>query len=276
MSLKSLYEPLPDVDLYLERIHMDKPITLDKETLDRMIYLHQCEIPFENLDVYYEKKEIALGIGEVFDKTIRRKRGGYCFEMNNLFHAFLKELGFDVYPCLCKVLEGPEPVYPALHRGTIARFDGELYYCDIGFGGPVPAGAIRFEDNTVQEFAGDSYTMRLRPDGWWELVRFSENGGENPMLRINTMPYDPADYVALSHYCCCHTQRDFNHFTDELLLNIRIEGGYASITDRVMKQKKDGVVEETHLETREQLLKALYEVFRLPKEVEKLVVEMPA
>lgn len=273
--LKTLYEPLPDEGLYLERIHMDLPVARTKETLDRLIYLHQCEIPFENLDVYYGKREISSGVEEVFDKIIRRKRGGFCFEMNNLFHAFLKKLDFDVYPCLCKVLEGEEPIYPALHRGTIARFDGELYYCDIGFGGPVPAGAIRLEDGAVQRFAEDSYVMRRRRDGWWELIRLGESGEENPMLRINPLPYAPEDFVALCHYACCHTQRTFNHFTDELLLNIRLAEGYASITDRVMKIKRKGRVEERRFEHREELLRAMRKIFHLPEEIEGLVGELP-
>ena len=104
MLLETLYEPVPDVEAYLERIHMYLPIRNDKETLDRLIYLHQCAIPFENLDVYYAKKEISQGITDLFDKIICKHRGGFCFEMNNLFYAFLKTLGFDVYPCLCKVI----------------------------------------------------------------------------------------------------------------------------------------------------------------------------
>ena len=276
MLLETLYEPIPDVDAYLERIHMDMPILLNKETLDRIIYLHQCAIPFENLDVYFAKKEIQQGISDVFDKIIRNKRGGFCFEMNNLFHAFLKTVGFDVYPCLCKVIEGPPPYYPALHRGTIARLDGTLHYCDIGFGGPVPGGAIRIEEGTVQTFASDSYRMHLREDGWWELRRLTDTGKDNIMLRIQTLPYDPADFIALCHYCCCHTQQDFNHFTDELLLNIRTKNGYASITNDVMKIKENGIVTETRITDREQLLYALHRVFLLPDHVAELIPEFPS
>lgn len=273
MLLKTLYEPVPDVDAYLERIHMYLPIRNDKETLDRLIYLHQCAIPFENLDVYYAKKEISQGITDLFDKIICKHRGGFCFEMNNLFYAFLKTLGFDVYPCLCKVIEGPQPYYPALHRGTIARLDGALYYCDIGFGGPVPGGAIRIEEHTVQTFASDSYTMRLREDSWWELIRFTSSGEENVMIRLNTMPYDPVDFIALCHYCCCHTQQDFNHFTDELLLNIRTEKGYASITNDILKIRENDVITEIKIADKKQLVKAMTEIFRLPQEISELIPE---
>ena len=272
MDFKKLYEPIPNVEAYLERICMDMRPDTTKEVLDRLIYLHQCHIPFENMDVYFAKKEISPAVSDVYEKLVVKKRGGFCFEQNNLFHAVLKELGFEVFPCQCKMMEGDGPYYQSLHRGTIAKIDGDLYYCDVGVGGPIAAGALKLEENLTQTYAGDDFVLSARPDGWWELARMSDDD-ENVMMRIHPIPYDPVDFISMTHYCCCHTQKEFNRFTDNLILNIRTENGYIGIFNKVMKQKENGVVKKTVLENKEQLLTALYEKFHLTEEVAPMVLK---
>jgi N-hydroxyarylamine O-acetyltransferase len=37
----------------------------------------------------------VLDTDALFDKIVRRRRGGFCYELNGLFAALLRELGFD-------------------------------------------------------------------------------------------------------------------------------------------------------------------------------------
>lgn len=259
--LEELYEPLPDIDAYLKRIHMDQDISLTKTCLDQMIYLHQCHIPFENLDVYFAGKPISLGIRNLFQKIVSKGRGGYCFEMNGLFCALLQALGFHAYSCQCKVVEGDEPRYPALHRGTIVKLEHNLYYCDIGFGGPIPGAALKISDGETQTYHGDTFRLTGHGHSWHLLERLSENGSYAPMIYINTQPQDPVDFLAPCHYCCCHAQDEFNHFTDELLLNIRTPDGYRSLTNQTLKQKKDGIITTAAIRDKKELISILQNLF---------------
>lgn len=48
---EELYRPLPDVNAYLERLNISKGDVCDEAYLDALVTAHQCEIPFENMDV---------------------------------------------------------------------------------------------------------------------------------------------------------------------------------------------------------------------------------
>lgn len=260
-----LYEKVPDVDAYLKRIHLTGPIEPTKENLDRLIYAHQCAIPFENLDVYLYKKEINLGIKDLFDKIVLKKRGGYCFEMNNLFLAFLKTLGYEAHACLAKVWKNGDPNVPALHRGSIVTLDGNQYYCDVGFGGPVPGGAAKLEEDVLQYIHGEIFRF-IKRGNWWELSRISSIGDVETLISVNPNPAELEDFIALSHYASCHTQRGFNEFTDNLITNIRTPEGHYSIRNDILTKKINGVRDEVQIKSKEELLKILNEYFHIEAE----------
>ena len=55
--------PIPSVDTYLERIGAPAPTAGPSlEYLDELIRLHQCSVPFENLDIYDYHRPIRLEI----------------------------------------------------------------------------------------------------------------------------------------------------------------------------------------------------------------------
>ena len=57
-------------------------------TLRTLQNAHQCTVPFENFDVYL-RRSIDLSVESIYDKIVRRRRGGYCFELNTLYGALL-------------------------------------------------------------------------------------------------------------------------------------------------------------------------------------------
>ncbi|SHI72925.1 arylamine N-acetyltransferase family protein [Parasporobacterium paucivorans] len=260
-----LYDPIPDVDVYLKRINLIGPLEPDKDNLDRVIYAHQCAIPFENLDVCLYKKEISLGINDLYNKIILKKRGGYCFEMNNLFLAFLKALGYDAHACLAKVWKEGAANVPALHRGSIVNLDGDLYYCDVGFGGPVPGGAVRLEEDVLQNIHGEKFRF-IKKGNWWELSRITNLGDVETLISVNPNPAELEDFVALSHYCSCHTQRDFNVFTDNLMANIRVPNGHYSINNDVLIKKVNGIRDEVLIKSKQELVQILNDYFHIEME----------
>ena len=54
---EELYREIPDVGAYLERLGLEAPEQCDEAYLDRLVYTHQCEIPFENIDVRQESSD---------------------------------------------------------------------------------------------------------------------------------------------------------------------------------------------------------------------------
>lgn len=73
---------------------------------------HLASIPFENLDLHYNKNHaIHIDPPHVFQKIVEtgRGRGGYCHESNGLFGVVLRSLGFDVYPTAARINSAIQP-----------------------------------------------------------------------------------------------------------------------------------------------------------------------
>lgn len=87
--------PTIDAAAYLDRIGHLGSATPTDETLRRLDLAHLLTVPFENLDIHLGRP-IVLDDQKLFDKFVRRRRGGFCYELNGLFAALLRELGFDV------------------------------------------------------------------------------------------------------------------------------------------------------------------------------------
>ncbi|MCF0120144.1 MAG: arylamine N-acetyltransferase, partial [Oscillospiraceae bacterium] len=172
---EELYAPLPDVNAYLERIGLTEAPAITPEGLDTLVFAHQRSVPFENYELCELDGHIDISIEKLFDKVVRRRRGGYCFELNGIFYSLLQALGFDVYPVLAKIFREGEEHLPPLHRCNIITIDGMRYFTDVGFGGPMPAGAIAFRDGERQIKPNGVYGMKKAPNEQWIMGRW-ENG----------------------------------------------------------------------------------------------------
>ena len=73
-----------DLDAYLARIGLGLAPAPDAKGLEIVQRAHRLSIPFENLDVRLGRG-ISLDPGHVFEKLVVKRRGGYCFEQNQLF-----------------------------------------------------------------------------------------------------------------------------------------------------------------------------------------------
>ncbi|CCB88647.1 hypothetical protein SNE_A07700 [Simkania negevensis Z] len=63
------------IEEYLKRIGYEGTLDQSLETLQKLQRLHLQHIPFENLDIHLGR-EISLELPDVFEKLVRKKRGG--------------------------------------------------------------------------------------------------------------------------------------------------------------------------------------------------------
>ena len=124
-----------DADLvarYLDRIGLAlaPPATVDGvETLMRA---HLTNVPFENLDVYFQQG-VSTDPTWSLSKVLDRRRGGWCFELNSAFAALLEALGFDVRLLGAAVLlRGPNRIVN--HLALEVVIEGRPHLVDVGFG----------------------------------------------------------------------------------------------------------------------------------------------
>lgn len=140
---EELYEAVPDTKRFLERIGLKgfKPYR-NLEDLNKLINAFKTHIPFENLTVWLERKVPSLAVNDLYDKMILHRRGGYCHEMNGLFLAFLKTLGFECYSVSVYVRENIDFLPGLGHRANICIIEGREYFVDVGYGGSSPYEAV--------------------------------------------------------------------------------------------------------------------------------------
>lgn len=122
-----------DLNAYLARIRYARPVVVDPATLRAVHVAHVSHIPFENLDIQMGLP-IRLDLGALQSKMVGRRRGGYCFEHNTLFHHVLQAMGFEVIACEARVRQGATKVRPRTHMVLLASVDGDIWLCDVGFG----------------------------------------------------------------------------------------------------------------------------------------------
>lgn len=258
---QALYASVPNVDAYLERIHSKRPQALTKEYLDDLIYAHQLYVPFENLDVWLYKKDIPLGIDVIFDKVVNRHRGGYCFELNALFTALLKDLGYQAYSCMCRIVRNQEnEVHLVLHRGIIVEMEDKKYFCDVGFGGPMPPAAVEVRDGAEETARGETYYISRAQIPWWTLKRKTSSGETESMLQFYTMSQEAVDYIPMNDFC---SKSSDSYFRQVLYLNKRTEDGSVGIMGNQFTRIADGDVVESRefeMEELDGLLKEYFEI----------------
>lgn len=269
---EELYEPLPDRGRYWERLKMEPPKGAPtKELLDQMIFAHQCNIPFEDLDVFEKHLNVKIGVKDAFEKIICGPRGGYCFELNALFHELLKETGFDVKPVVGRSLRDPGYVFPFTHRAMVVTIDGQKLFCDVGFGGPMPPCSVPLVDGCEVSSHGQAFRIERKQGSWWHVLYLGSSDELNaaraegrpersavPAAAFLDEEMQLTDFVPLSHYCSTSPS---SSFTQKRMVNRRTEDGNVSITNNVFTRTTPRGKEVVEIASEEQLSQILKDEF---------------
>lgn len=186
------------LDAYLARIGWSGPVAPDLATLTAL-HRHQIlAIPFENLDPWTGRPP-STEPADLVTKLIVSGRGGYCFELNALFHHALVAIGFRVRRLLARVLIAPGHYGPRAHEINAVELPDGPWLADVGFGGngliePIPLRVGAEIDQSHGRFrllADETYGLRLeheRPAGWLANYAFSLE------------PFLAADYRAINYF----------------------------------------------------------------------------
>ena len=221
---EELYAPLPDVGAYLARIGLpaDRRPEPTAEWLDKLVHAQLVHIPFDAMDVWGRSDCPSLAIEDLFQKIIVRRRGGYCFELNSLFCAFLKALGYDAYLVVVRLVGGRDFVPPPAHCAVVCVIDGEKYFSDVGYGGPVPDGCVRFGGAVAHGY-------RIGSCGSFTTLELTEGEQAGRVMLFHDVPAEPVDMIPLNFHV---SQRPDSFFQMMLNLNLRLEDGSVSIFKR--------------------------------------------
>lgn len=220
-----------DVDALLDRIGAKPPAAPTGAALTALHRAYALTMPSEDYDIHLGVP-VSLQLDDIADKMIRRRRGGYCYELNGLFAGLLRELGFDVtlfsaFTIDEKGTHGPDFDHLRL---LVDTFDG-LFLADCGNGGswidPVP---LR---------TGVHGHVRLQRDGdlWWTSER-RRDGSWEPGWAWYPRPRELPEFAERSRY---HEHDPNSYFVARRFAVLPTPNGRISLLNGVFSEIDHGV-----------------------------------
>ena len=252
-----LYDPLPDQEAYLNRIGYTGKTAPTLDCLKALMTAHLRAVPFENLDVFHGRKEPALETKALFEKIVVNRRGGYCFELNGLFQKLLEDIGFSCTCHIGRIGHGQRFHYPISHRVTVVELAGERYFCDVGFGGPVPSEPAKIDLNKPFDSA-NGHRYVFTKSGIEITLSVEETPGLSPVLSFVEAPADPVDFLSLNAFCAYSPIEPFIH---KQMVWRNTENGRCTLDGNTLRLHENGSVTETQIHGEEALRKVFLERF---------------
>lgn len=182
-------------------------------------------IPFENLSIH-ENEPIVLQEELLFDKIVTRKRGGFCYELNGLFAALLREFGFEVAMLSASVAKNEGGFGPDFDHMTLMVSLKERWLVDVGFGDSFQQ-PLLIDSRDVQPEGERSY--QLEDDGSYLVLKEKKNDGEwKAQYRFSLQPWGLGDYEEMCRY---HQTSPQSTFTQKRLCSMAKPNGRATLSD---------------------------------------------
>jgi N-hydroxyarylamine O-acetyltransferase len=123
-----------DVEKYLKRINFTDSLVINEQTLSNLHELHTFNVPFENLDIHY-KRPFDLQLENVYEKVVMNFRGGFCYELNNIFNELLHHIGFNSKIISAQIIDASGTLGPEYdHMAVCIECHGKKYLADVGYG----------------------------------------------------------------------------------------------------------------------------------------------
>jgi N-hydroxyarylamine O-acetyltransferase len=212
-----------DIPAYLERIAYSGPLDVSPDTLRALHLAHLYTVPFENLDIHLGR-QLSLDGAALFDKIVNRRRGGFCYELNGLFCALLRDLGFRVTMLSAEVARQAGGFSPPFDHLALRVDLDEPWLADVGFGNGFRL-PVRLNDVADQP-QGDSAYLII-PDGDYRVLLRRDLGGDwTPQYRFTPQPHALPDFA---DRCLYHQTSPESHFTQGRICTLATPEGRVSL-----------------------------------------------
>jgi N-hydroxyarylamine O-acetyltransferase len=200
-------------DDYLKRIGAARPAAPDLDALRELQLAHLYTVPFENLSIHLGET-IVLDEEALVNKVVRRRRGGFCYELNGAFQALLTELGYEVSMMSARVFSKDGRPSPPFDHMTLRVDLAEPWLVDVGFG-QFATRPLRLNDR------GDQH------EGYRITEELDVVSDGKPVYRIDPGAYELADFVPT-----CWWQQTWpdSHFRQSLTCSILTSTGRVTLS----------------------------------------------
>ena len=239
-----------NIDSYLARIGYAGPRKPSAAALRSLHRRHLFTVPFENLDILLGTP-IVLDPALIYDKIVTRHRGGFCYELNGLFGALLRELGFRVEMLSARVRREDGGFGPEFDHMLLKVHLDEPWLVDVGFGDSF-VDPIAFHAGGADQVNGHRYVV-LPMDGEWQLGR-EDGKGQVPLYAFRDVPHELDEYREM---CAFHQSSPESHFTRSWICSRGTPYGRITIANMRLIVTRGGTREERQLSSEAELRRCL-------------------
>ncbi|MDB5555261.1 MAG: arylamine N-acetyltransferase [Rhizobium sp.] len=253
-----------DLDAYFERIGYSGPREPTREVLANLIAHQAASIPFEAIDVLLGRG-IDIAPDAIFEKLVRRKRGGYCFEQNGLLRQALVALGFEVEPFIARILwmrPADAPPLAPTHMALRVRIHGRDYLADTGFGNGTPTAPLLFDTAGPQPTPLE--TFRLVPTGEGHVLQMQLGEEWAPVYQAFSRDVHDDEFQEANNFTSTHPESRFRH--DLMLARATRDRRYLLLGNRMTVRPSGNEAKLSIYRTPAELRRAVEAVFLLPTE----------
>lgn len=219
-----------NIQKYLDRIKYNSEVKISKEVLFGLQRNHILNIPFENLDIHYGIK-IELDIDKIFHKIIFKKRGGFCYELNSIFHELLKAIGFNANLISGRVIkENNDYGQDFDHMAIIVELESKVFLVDVGFGKFFQE-PIEIVLERIQQDAYGAFIIDRFDDSYFRVSKL-ENCEKIPEYIFNLNKRKLSEFEKM---CNFHQTNSESHFTKSKVISIAKINGRITLTNNNLK-----------------------------------------
>lgn len=263
-----------DVSAYLSRISYEGSVAPTLPVLQALHAAHLHTVPFENLDIHLGRP-ISLAEEDLFAKVVQHRRGGFCYELNGLFAALLRQIGYDV-TLLAAQFPLPGGRVPLEFDHLLLRVAAPgmaPVLADVAAGRNGFAGPLAITTDVVQEqlAAGASFRLLPEEDGI-RLWRQEPGGAWERAYRFTWQPRQLSDFEAACHF---HQTSPESDFTRKQLCTLMTPEGRITLSDNILITTRSGVRQEEPLPDNEAWTAALQTCFDIDLTLTRMTREAP-
>ncbi|XP_060643879.2 arylamine N-acetyltransferase, pineal gland isozyme NAT-10-like [Anolis sagrei] len=232
---------------------------LDLATLTAIFQYHIRAVPFENLSIHCGET-ITLDLEDVYEKIVRKRRGGWCMENNQLLFWVLKSLGYDTTTLGAYVYNPKQGDYGTDMNHLIMKvvIDGTTYIVDGGYGSsyqmwePMELAAGKDQPQTpgIFRFTEENGTWHLEKIRRKQHVpnpNFSDQVGKGGHRRIYSFSLEPVTMEDFQPQCLYLQTSPDSLFTRKSICTLQTMGGFRALVGWTFSETKYNYKEDTDL-----------------------------
>ena len=242
---------------YLNRINFnEKVVSPDLHNLKLLQRRHLLSVPFENLDIHWNRK-IVLNSESFYQKIIEEKRGGFCYELNGLFYELLSEIGYKSKIISARVSNGKGKFGAEFdHLTILTKIAGAEYLVDVGFGDFI-AKPLKFVLDVEQKDENGTFLIRKYADQYFEVVKKDGENWKSEFI-FKDLRRDLSEFISM---CEFHQTSPESHFTSGKVCSIMTENGRKTLTDTKFIETRNGKKTESDVQSNQEFKRILEKEF---------------